>query len=71
LSIAQQGIDSWLLGDWSGISGNPVKFALGNVSLFYDSIFVVQHYILYRDPSSARTADGQRRVVPDEERRLD
>jgi cystinosin len=71
LSIAQQGIDSWLLGDWSGISGNPVKFALGNVSLFYDSIFVVQHYILYRDPSNARAADGQRRVVPDEERRLD
>ncbi|KAK7747188.1 mitochondrial dynamin GTPase Msp1 [Diatrype stigma] len=31
LSIAQQAIDSYLQRDWSGITGNPVKFALGNV----------------------------------------
>ncbi|RDA94456.1 hypothetical protein CP533_2211 [Ophiocordyceps camponoti-saundersi (nom. inval.)] len=50
LSMAQQAIDSYLLRDWSGITGNPVKFALGNASLVYDSIFMTQHYILY--PSS-------------------
>ncbi|KAK4223872.1 hypothetical protein QBC38DRAFT_37139 [Podospora fimiseda] len=49
LSIAQQGIDSYLQGDWSGITGNPVKFALGNVSMMYDSIFMWQHYLLYHD----------------------
>lgn len=70
LSIAQQGIDSYLLGDWSGITGNPVKFALGNVSLFYDSIFVTQHYILYRDSPGSQGGDRQR-LIPDEERRLD
>ena len=48
LSIAQLVIDSSLQGDWSGILGNPVKFGLGNVSIFFDIIFVVQHYILYR-----------------------
>ncbi|KJZ80533.1 hypothetical protein HIM_00383 [Hirsutella minnesotensis 3608] len=48
LSISQQGVDSYLQRDWSGITGNPVKFALGNASLCYDSIFMTQHYILYR-----------------------
>lgn len=53
LSMAQQGIDSYLQRDWSGISGNPVKFALGNASLFYDSIFMAQHYVVYRGASPA------------------
>lgn len=48
LSTAQQGIDSWLQHDWSGITGNPIKFLLGNMSFVYDSIFFTQHYILYR-----------------------
>lgn len=48
LSVAQQGIDSWLQRDWSGITGNPVKFALGNASMVYDSVFMWQHYVLYR-----------------------
>lgn len=48
LSIAQLGIDSYLQHDWSGVTGNPVKFALGNVSIFFDVIFMVQHYCVYR-----------------------
>jgi len=48
LSCAQQAIDSYLQRDWSGITGNPVKFALGNVSMIYDLIFMTQHYVLYR-----------------------
>ncbi|KAI5282661.1 hypothetical protein KEM54_002650 [Ascosphaera aggregata] len=48
LSIAQLFIDSWLVHDWSGITGNPLKFWLGNVSLFFDGIFMAQHYVLYR-----------------------
>lgn len=47
LSILQLGIDSYLQGDWSGITGNPVKLALGNVSVFFDVIFIVQHYCIY------------------------
>ncbi|KAJ8119215.1 hypothetical protein ONZ43_g3793 [Nemania bipapillata] len=31
LSIAQLGIDSYLQHDWSGVTGNPVKFFLGNM----------------------------------------
>ena len=48
LSIAQLVIDSSLQSDWSGITGNPVKLGLGQVSIFFDIIFMVQHYILYR-----------------------
>lgn len=48
LSIAQQCVDSWMQRDWSGITGNPVKFGLGNVSIAYDVVFVLQHYVLYR-----------------------
>lgn len=48
LSIAQLLIDSSMEGDWSGVTGNPVKFALGQVSMIYDLIFFTQHYVLYR-----------------------
>lgn len=71
LSIAQLMIDSWLQGDWSGVTGNPVKFGLGNVSMLYDLVFMTQHYILYRDDSSVKNSeedsllergDGRRRL---------
>ena len=48
LSIAQLIIDCSLQKDWSGISGNPVKLMLGNVSIFFDIVFMTQHYILYK-----------------------
>jgi len=47
LSLGQLGIDSYLQHDWSGITGNPVKLALGNASIFFDILFMVQHYCLY------------------------
>lgn len=48
-SLVQLVIDSALEDDWGGITGNPVKFGLGNVSIFFDVIFMVQHYVLYRE----------------------
>jgi hypothetical protein len=35
------------LNDFSGITGNPAKFALGFVSIIFDIIFMIQHYCLY------------------------
>lgn len=61
LSIAQLGIDSYLQHDWSGVTGNPVKFFLGNVSMFYDLLFMGQHYCLYRDDGSPE--DGERQSL--------
>ncbi|EQL30697.1 hypothetical protein BDFG_06847 [Blastomyces dermatitidis ATCC 26199] len=48
LSVLQLLIDSALQDDWSGITGNPIKLLLGNVSIFFDIIFMLQHYVLYR-----------------------
>ena len=47
-------IDSSLQSDWSGITGNPIKLGLGQVSIFFDILFMVQHYILYRDKGKER-----------------
>ncbi|KAF1964722.1 L-cystine transporter-like protein [Bimuria novae-zelandiae CBS 107.79] len=50
LSMAQLFLDASLQNDWSGITGNPVKFGLSNITIVFDVIFFVQHYILYRYP---------------------
>ncbi|KAJ5045317.1 hypothetical protein NUH16_002132 [Penicillium rubens] len=56
LSMLQLVLDSSLQSDWSGITGNPVKLLLGNVTIFFDAIFCIQHYVLYRDtPDQKRT----------------
>ncbi|KAK4041816.1 hypothetical protein C8A01DRAFT_34194 [Parachaetomium inaequale] len=70
LSIAQLGVDSYLQHDWSGVTGNPVKFALGNVSMIYDLIFMIQHYVLYRG-ADGKPAECDSLLGADEERRID
>lgn len=47
-----------VLDDWQQIAGNPVKFGLGFVSLSFDIVFMLQHYVLYY-------SDGAGDVVPD------
>ncbi|RMJ07077.1 hypothetical protein BHE90_014279 [Fusarium euwallaceae] len=69
LSVSQQAIDSYMQRDWSGITGNPVKFALGNISMIYDSIFITQHYVLYRNKPHHTHVEGER-LLDDEERRV-
>ncbi len=65
LSISQLVIDSSLQKDWSGITGNPVKFGLGNVSIVFDLLFMTQHYILYRNVRTGRVKDEERRGLLD------
>ena len=36
------------LDDWKSIFGDPTKFGLGAFSIFFDVIFMFQHYVLYR-----------------------
>ncbi|KAJ5636841.1 uncharacterized protein N7484_010154 [Penicillium longicatenatum] len=52
LSLLQLIMDSSLQSDWSGITGNPVKLFLGNITIISDLIFITQHYILYRGAES-------------------
>lgn len=70
LSISQLLIDSSLQGDWSGLTGNPVKFGLGNISIIFDIIFMTQHYVLYRahrkDPESGLMVGEERPLLQGE-----
>jgi cystinosin len=47
LSLLQLVIDSSLQADWSGLTGNPIKFGLANISLLFDIVFILQHFFLY------------------------
>ncbi|KND00420.1 lysosomal Cystine transporter [Spizellomyces punctatus DAOM BR117] len=49
LSMMQSLIDASVSGDWSDITKNPVKFGLGLTSMSFDGLFIVQHYVLYRN----------------------
>lgn len=57
-SLAQVLINAIDTGNWGYITGNWSKIGLSFFSLFFDSIFLVQHYVLYpqRDEASWRTA---------------
>lgn len=48
LSVAQLLLDAGRTNDWSAVTGNPAKLMLGNVSMFFDVIFMVQHFCFYR-----------------------
>jgi cystinosin len=49
LSQLQLILDCNDMDDWGGITGNFVKLALGAVSVVFDLIFIVQHFVLYHD----------------------
>ncbi|CAB3404502.1 unnamed protein product [Caenorhabditis bovis] len=48
LDIFQMVLQALNFNDWGGFYGNPVKFGLGLVSIVFDIVFIIQHYILYR-----------------------
>lgn len=47
LSLLQLLLDCWDTNDWSGIVGDIAKFCLGLISIVFDVVFWIQHYILY------------------------
>lgn len=68
LSLCQLLIDCWVDNDWSGITGNIVKFGLGFVSMFFDLVFMTQHFILYTDrsePTAYEDEEIKRLVEPE------
>lgn len=65
LSLAQLFIDASFQADWSGITGNPAKFGLSNISLFFDVVFITQHYVLYRKPHDQDEQDDTRPLLED------
>lgn len=41
-------MEAFVKADWSAISGDPVKFGLGLVTVIFDVMFMIQHYSLYK-----------------------
>ncbi len=50
LSLVQLLMDCSATGEWSAIMHTPAKFGLSILSMSYDILFMVQHYILYTTP---------------------
>jgi cystinosin len=62
LSFLQLIIDAQIINhDWSDVTGDPGKLGLSLISLFFDVVIIVQHYILYRSPQDEN--DGERQPL--------
>ena len=51
-----------ILDDWNSIFGDPTKFGLGAFSICFDLLFMVQHYILYRNPPKTEDVGGYSKI---------
>jgi hypothetical protein len=58
LSVAQLLLQCAVKSDFTQILGNPVKFGLGFVSLLFDIVFMVQHYMVYANGTSGMVPVG-------------
>lgn len=56
-----------IIDEWSGLKSNLVKLGLGSVSMFFDILFMIQHYILY--PSREEPVTEQPLIIEDIEKR--
>ncbi|KAJ1678984.1 hypothetical protein EV182_002961, partial [Spiromyces aspiralis] len=48
-SFLQLVLDASMVGNIASAFGNPVKLGLGLLSMGFDVLFFIQHYVLYRD----------------------
>lgn len=50
LSMLQMMLNAYNYDDWISIMGDPTKFGLGLFSVMFDVLFLLQHYVFYREP---------------------
>ncbi|XP_005399778.2 PREDICTED: cystinosin isoform X2 [Chinchilla lanigera] len=55
-SLLQMFLQSYNNDQWTLIFGDPTKFGLGIFSIFFDVVFFVQHYCLYRKTPGLQAA---------------
>ncbi len=48
-STGQMFLIAWDHNDWGSLLGNIAKLGLGTISIFFDIVFIVQHFCLYTD----------------------
>jgi cystinosin len=46
-------LDAFLSNDFSGVFGNLAKLGLSLLAMGFDVLFIIQHYVLYRDRKEA------------------
>eukprot|EP01095_Lingulamoeba_sp_RSL-Kostka_P007345 TRINITY_DN2334_c0_g1_i1.p1 TRINITY_DN2334_c0_g1~~TRINITY_DN2334_c0_g1_i1.p1 ORF type:complete len:200 (+),score=29.20 TRINITY_DN2334_c0_g1_i1:533-1132(+) len=66
-SFIQMGIDAIDAQSWSVIFGNPSKIGLSLFSIGFDLLFIVQHYILYKDNNDWTKTDSDKEELSDNE----
>ncbi|XP_053690817.1 cystinosin homolog isoform X2 [Sabethes cyaneus] len=59
LSMLQMLLNAYNYDDWASIFGDPTKFGLGLFSVLFDIVFIVQHYILYRNRKELKTLEEE------------
>ena len=64
LSLTNLMLDAGCTGAWSKVLGDPVKFGLGFVSIVFDVIFMIQHYVIYRQPTAPQLASPLMAALP-------
>lgn len=47
LSMVQMIINAYNYNDWASVFGDPTKFGLGLLSVIFDILFFLQHYVFY------------------------
>ena len=63
LSLIQLVGDCASMKNWSGLVGNPVKIFLSLVTIFFDVIFLLQHYVMYPERSSYTLLETQQASI--------
>ncbi|XP_064482263.1 cystinosin homolog [Ornithodoros turicata] len=58
-SMLQMFVVAYNFDDWTSFFGNVTKFGLGAVSIVFDIIFVLQHYVFFRHKPSPLLEDVQ------------
>lgn len=68
-SVFQLCMEAYAKEDMSAITGDPVKFGLGSVSIVFDLMFMVQHYHMYKGNNAKLSEDapkGYTMVTPEQ-----
>uniref|UniRef100_A0A336LCR6 Cystinosin homolog n=1 Tax=Culicoides sonorensis TaxID=179676 RepID=A0A336LCR6_CULSO len=64
LSMLQMILNAYNYNDWVSIFGDPTKFGLGLFSVAFDILFIIQHYVLYRDNVQYEPILGRDVIAP-------
>ncbi len=57
MSVSQLLLDAYIASDIRGIRGVAAKLALGVVSIAFDTIFMLQHYVWFPEARDWRRQD--------------